>query len=143
MSNTYLSLKEKHQKEYNEFPMAFAFSDRQFEEAMSKLGLTVNDTDKVYSIGLGGYIRKTDSKPLHEMTVRQSKEMKEAIEADTTGEGFIFDMFSYELANHEYGYTREVDSTLDALNFTLDEIMASDKLLNGLRKACKSVGDYE
>jgi hypothetical protein len=92
MKNAYLALKRKHQEEVNNFPMMFAFSNKQFAEGMAKLGLTENDTDKIYSIGGGGYIRKTDSEALSEMFDRHNKEMKNAIDSDLTGEGFIFDM---------------------------------------------------
>lgn len=137
MTNTYLVLKQKHQEEVNNFPMVFAFNNKQFEEAMAKLGLTATDTDKIHSIGGGGYIRKTDSAALSELLDRHDKEMKEAIDSDTSGNGFIFDMFSYELANHEYNYTGEIGPTLDALGLTIDEINACDKLLYGLKKACR------
>ena len=142
MTNAYLILKRKQQEEVNNFPMVFAFSDKQFEEGMEKLGLTATDTSKVCSIGGGGIIRKTDSQTFGDMLEMQKKEMDEAIEADTTGDGFIFDMFSYELANHEYSYTWDIEPTLDALGLTIDEVNASDKLLNGLKKAKKSVSDY-
>jgi hypothetical protein len=135
MSNAYLILKQKRQEEVNNFPMVFAFSDKQFEEGMTKLGLKETDTDKIYSIGGGGFIRKTDSELFSAMFERHNKEMKESIDADLTGEGFIYDMFAYELANHEYGYTGEIDDTLDALGFTEDEINADARLLNGLDKA--------
>jgi hypothetical protein len=135
MENKYLILKQKHQEEVNNFPMVFAFNKKQFEEAMEKLGLTVSDTDKVYDIGGGGLIRKTDSEALNEMGKRHSREMQEAIDGDPTGEGFIFDMFSYELDNHEYGYTGEIEPTLNALALTLEEIEADEKLLHGLNKA--------
>lgn len=49
--NAYKVLKEKRQQEVNSFPIAFAFSDQQFDEGMRKLGLNPTDTDKVYSIG--------------------------------------------------------------------------------------------
>jgi hypothetical protein len=137
MSNTYLILKRKHQEDVNNFPMVFAFSNKQFEEAMEKLGLTVADTDKIYSIGGGGYMRKTDSEAWSEMLDRHSKEMKEAIDSDSTGEGFIFDMFAHELANHEYSYTGEIDPTLDALGLTIDEVNANAKLQRGLEMARK------
>ena len=32
--NKYNELREKHQKEVNDFPIGFAFSDKQFEEQM-------------------------------------------------------------------------------------------------------------
>ncbi|MCK2000804.1 hypothetical protein MZM54_05300 [[Brevibacterium] frigoritolerans] len=137
MTNTYSTLKQKHQEEVNNFPMGFAFSNKQFEEAMEKLGLTATDTDKVVSIGGGGFIRKTDSEALGEMWSRHKKEMKDAIDNDTTGDGFIYHMFSYELANHEYGYTGEIEPALDALGLTIDEINASESLLYGLNLVIK------
>lgn len=140
MTNKYLELKRKQEKEFNEFPMVFAFSDSQFKEGMEKLGLNENDTDKVYKFGnSGGFYRKTDAETLHEMGIRHAKEMQESIESDETGEGFIFDMFSYELANHEYSYTGELDSTLYALDFTHEEVTKTVNLSNGLKKARKSV----
>jgi hypothetical protein len=135
MANKYLELKNKMQKEVDSFPMVFAFSNQQFKEAMEKLGLTENDTDKVFSIGGGGFIRKTDSKAFGEMFDRHEKEMQAEIDNDKTGEGFIKDMFYYELCNHEYSYTRDIESTLDALDLHYEEILASEKLSHGLRLA--------
>jgi hypothetical protein len=140
MSNTYLELTSKHEKELNNFPMAFAFSKKQFAEAMATLGLEVADTDKIYSIGNGGFIRKSDSDALEEMFERHAKEMQEAIDNDSTGDGFIFEMFNYELGNHEYCVTWDVGPALDALGLTLDEVNASPKLLHGLQKARKAQG---
>lgn len=133
--NAYLTLKQKQQEEANNFPMVFAFDNRQFEEAMAKLGLTAGDTDKIYSIGGGGFIRKTDSAPFEEMFERHAAEMQEAVDADATGEGFIFQMFDYELANHEYGYTGDIEPTLNALDLTMDDVKADKRLLHGLAKA--------
>lgn len=144
MSNEYLILKRKHQEEVNNFPMAFAFDNKQFKEGMEKLGLTEHDTDKVYSLsGTGGFYRKTDATALREMFDRHEREMQEAIDDDETGDGFIFDMFLYELGNHEYGYTRELEPTLDALGLTIDEVNESDKLLYGLNKARKIIRENE
>lgn len=142
MANQYLALKKKHQEEVSNFPMVFAFNKEQFGKAMEQLGLSVDDTDKIYSIGGGGYIRKIDSEALHEMFERHGKERQEAIDNDETGDGFIYDMFSYELANHEYGYTGEIEDTLDALGLTYDEVNANEKLLYAFNKACKSQRDY-
>jgi len=136
--NAYLNLKQKRQAEVNSFPMMFAFSDQQFEEGMKNLGLEPTDTDKIYSIGGGGFIRKSDSISLSEMSKRHNKEMQEAIATDQTGEGFIFDMFNYELRNHEYNYTMDVTDTLEALNLTIEEVNADERLINGLSKAKKA-----
>lgn len=133
--NKYQELKKKQQKEINDFPFMWAFNKKQFAEGMEKLGLKETDTDKIYSIGGGGFIRKTDSEKLHEMMERLDAEMKQAIAEDPTGDGFIFDMFNYELANHEYNYTRDISDTLDCLGLTEEEVAADERLLRGLKKA--------
>ena len=135
--NLYEIMKEKHQKEFDEFPVAFAFSDEQFKEGMKKLGLNENDIDKVCSIGNGGFIKKTDAKAFNEMFKRFDKEMKKAIENDKNGTGFIKDMFYYELGNHEYIYTYELEETIDALDLTMEEIEKNENLRKGLQLARK------
>lgn len=136
MMNNYLTLKDTHRKEFEAFPMAFAFSDKQFEEGMKSLGLTPDDTDKIYKMGgTGGFYRRTDAKTLHGMLIRHDREMKEAIASDVTGEGFIFEMFNYELGNHEYSYTGNVSDTLAALGLTMEEVGANPALTTGLEKA--------
>jgi len=120
--NAYEILRNKQQEEFNKFPMGFAFSDEQFKEAMEKLGLTEKDTDKVVSIGAGGFIRKSDVKLFNEMNNRLDKEKKEAIAADKDGTGFIKDMFLYELGNHEYIITYDLTDTLDSLDLTMEDV---------------------
>lgn len=134
----YSLMKRKHEKEFNEFPMMFAFDSRQFEEGMMKLGLTKDDTDKIYSIGGGGFIRKSDSKALDNLLDRHEDEMKEAIANDKTGEGFIFDMFDYELGNHEYCITYDIGPTLDALDLTYEYVKNNENLLKGLKLAIEN-----
>ena len=136
----YLELKQKQQKEVNDFPFGFAFSNQQFTEMMEKFGLKETDTDKIYSIGAGGYIRKSDSNAFDEMFKRHRKEIEDEIEKDKKGTGFIYSMFSYELANHEYCITYDLEPTLDALGLTLDKINENQNLVNGLKKALK---DYK
>ncbi len=133
--NRYDELKEKQQNEFNSFPVAFAFSDEQFKEGMKKLGLNENDTEKVTSIGAGGFIKKTDVKDYINMHKKFEQEIKDEINNQTTGEQFAKDMFESELANHEYGYTLELEDTLDALGYTIDEINNNDNLKNGLKLA--------
>lgn len=133
--NKYAELKNKQQKAVNDFPIFFAFNNKQFENGMKQLGLTMEDIDKIYSIGGGGYIRKTDSEALDTLLSNHQAEHQKAIYADTDGTGYIYDMFSYELGNHEYGYTRELEDTLNALDLTEEEINANQNLLNGLTRA--------
>ncbi|MCM1220789.1 MAG: hypothetical protein NC548_40490 [Lachnospiraceae bacterium] len=136
--NAYKELKDRHQKEMNAFPLGAAFSDKQFAEMMRKWGLTENDADKICSIGAGCFIRKCDKERFFEMLERFKRERKEAIAADKTGNGYIYDMFLYELANHEYCITYDLEETLDALGITVDEVNADKRLLHGLQKARKA-----
>ena len=131
----YLELKQRQQKEVNEFPFGFAFSNEQFKDMMKKFGLKEKDTDKIYSIGAGGYIRKTDSEAMHDMFKRHRKEIENEIKNDKDGTGFIYEMFRYELSNHEYCVTYDIEPTLDALGLTLEEINKNQKLVKGLKKA--------
>ncbi len=70
---------------------------------------------------------------------KHQKEIEEAIEADVDGTGFVYEMFLYEMDNHEYGYTGDLEDTLEALGMTIEEIDGSEKLKAGLEKAKKEV----
>jgi len=136
--NQYRAMKDRHQKEFNAFPIFFAFGDAQFNAAMKAWGLDPNDTDQIYSLGsTGGYYRRSDAPAFHAMTARHDEEFANAISADKTGNGFIYDMFMYELGNHEYSYTGEINATLDALDLTAEDFEKNPALRHGLEKACK------
>ncbi len=141
--NKYEEIKNKHQKRVNDFPLGFAFSNKQFKDMMEKWGLDENDTDKIYSIGGGGFIRKSDLEEYNKMWTEIRKEEKDLIEQDKTGEGYIKDMFLYELENHEYGYTHELEDTLNALELTYDQVMENPTLKHGLELARKEILDKE
>lgn len=140
MANRYAVLREKQQEEFNKLPLGFAFSNKQFDEMMKGWGLDPDkDLDKIYQIPGGGFVQKKDHALLHETMDRHQKEMEEAITADPDGTGFVYEMFLYEMDNHEYGYTGDLEDTLDALGMTIEEIAASEKLMAGLEKAKKVV----
>ena len=135
--NEYVNLVRKQEKEFNNFPMFFAYNEKQYKEGKKTLGV-IDDKD-ICSIEYGGYIRTIDRQSFSDMLERHNKEFKQSIENDKTGEGFIYDMFLYELENHEYFITYELDDTLDALNLTIDEVLNSSTLKNGLLLARKKI----
>ena len=137
--NKYREMKQKHQKEINEFPMFFAFNNKQFVEGMNKLGLSEKDTSQICSIGAGGYIRKADKEAFGNMFKRHADEHNAAIQADKTGNGYIFDMFLYELNNHEFSYTQDYEDTLNALCLTYDELEKNPRLAKGLKRAAEKI----
>lgn len=137
--NRYEEIKNKHQKRVNEFPLGFAFSNQQFKDMMEKWGLSENDTDKIYSMDGGMFIRKDDLEEYNKMWNEIRKEHNDLIKQDKIGDGYIKDMFSYELANHEYCITHELDDTLDALELTYDQVLNTPNLKHGLELARKGI----
>ena len=131
--NIYLAFKEKKQKDINNFPMFFAFSKKQFNEGMSKLGLSPEELDKILSVWSGGYILKKDSEKLDNLLDKHHKQFKELLKDDN----FIYAMFSYELYNHEYCITYDITDTINALGLTKKEIDENPKLKAVLKKAIK------
>ena len=109
---------------------------------MRRLGLDPEkDKDKLCSIGAGGVIRKTDADAMREMFARHRRELQEAIAADKTGDGFIYDMFYTELANHEYSYTGDVTDAVNACGLTVEQLNANPALIIGLKKAADDQRD--
>ena len=137
--NEYTKMKDRIQKEVNNFPMFFAFNNKQFTEGMEKLGLKPNETDKIYSCGnTGGYYRKTDAKILHEMFDRHDKELTAALQDPA----FAYDAFNYELGNHEYVITYNTSDTISALGLTAEQVNNSTVLNEALEKACKAQKEW-
>lgn len=142
--NRYMELRQRQQEEFNALPLGFAFGQKQFDEMMKGWGLDPEkDTNKILSIGYGGYVQKKDADLLHKTTERHTREMEEAIAADTTGEGFIYEMFLYELDNHEYSYTGDTGDTLDALGYTAEQVLGDPRLKRGIEKAVTEIRKRE
>ena len=113
----YEELRANIQKRINELPIKFAFSDRQFKEAMSELGLTESDTDKVRGVIGGGFCLKTDYEKIMKTFLDTEHELEKALEDDD----FCVDAIRYELANHEFCYTYDPDDTMEALGLSLKD----------------------
>ena len=111
--NKYREMRERQQKEFNEFPMLCAYSMKQLEEEMAKHG--VKDTSELVSVFSGCFIKKTDREAFHAMFSRLNKELEEAYKDDK----FLHDAFYEELANHEFCITGDWEPTIDALGISL------------------------
>lgn len=141
---SYRELRDRQQKEFNELPLGFAFSDKQFDEMMEKWGLDPEkDLDKICRIGGSGFIQKKDRTHFREVVKRQDAEMEAAKASDKDGTGFLYQMFLYELDNHEYGYTGDFEDTLDCLGLTWEELKASPVMLKALDKASTEIRERE
>ena len=137
-------MRNRQQKEVNALPMRFAFSQEQFHEVMKEWGLNPKkDLDKIARIPWGGFIQKKDTPLIHETFARHHRELQAAVDADPTGEGFIKDMFLYELENHEYIYTGTAEDALDSLGFSFEDVAADPRLARGLSLAEKEIMGQE
>ena len=129
MKNLYVELQDKHQAEYNAFPMIFAFSNEQFNEGLKKLDATPKE---IVSLGYGSYIRKADVSDFEKMITRLNNEKSEML---NNNDRYTYQAFLYELANHEYGYTYDIEPTLQALNLTADQVANDHRLVSILNDA--------
>lgn len=140
-SETYREMKERHQSEVNALPLAFAFSEKQFKEKLAEWDLTEEDArnGSIIAIGGGGFIKACDRELVISTFERIADEEAAAVEADTDGNGYIYQMFLYELTNHEYSYTQDINETLEALNISASDLENSEALRNGLQRAIETI----
>ena len=114
----YLDLQKKHQKELEEFPIAYAFNDKQLEEALEKLGATKEECVTVF--GHGDIVKRTDAKAFVVMLERQREEMIENLRDDPE---FAEAAFLYEMDNHEYATNWSADEdVLACFAITFEDI---------------------
>ena len=135
--NKYTELKSKHQKEVDAFPFGFAFNKDQYNIMMDKWGFKPTHRSKVMYLEAGCFIRKSDYKSMKEMFSRHEEEHKAAMQDDE----YLYQMFNYELANHEYSYTRELDDTLEALDLSIEEINSNPRMAEALKRAIAAQGE--
>lgn len=114
----YLDFKKQQEKEFAEFPIAYAFNEKQLEEALEKLGATKKEVMTVF--GHGDVVKKEDVKALVALLERHTKEMKKKLIDDPE---FAEAAFLYEMDNHEYAINWSADEdVLDCFSINWDFI---------------------
>lgn len=132
---TYQELKEKHAKEIHEFPIGWAFGMDQFVEMKKELPL--DEGDKYYSIGAGGFVRGKDLPALKAMFARHNQEMQEL----RKNEKELENAFVREMSNHEYCITGDDEEIFRAVGIDFekaskDEIRIFNRAAKKYAKAC-------
>ncbi len=136
----YKEYAKKAQERIKNLPIKYAFSDKQFVQVMEEFGLNPDtDKDKIIRINGGGIIKKVDLPKVKEAVRLNRKDFDKEIAADTTGEGFIFQMFYTELNGHEYNYTCDPTETLDALGMSAQMIAQNPALRKGFNLASQKI----
>ena len=114
----YLDLKKKHEKEFEDFPIAYAFNDEQMKEALKKLGATKEECVTVF--GHGDIVKRTDAKALLALMRRHDEELKQKLRDDPD---FAEAAFLYEMDNHEYTINWSADEdVLGCFAITFEDI---------------------
>lgn len=132
----YLDLMEKHQQEITDFPIAYAFNNKQLEEALEKLGATKEECVTVF--GHGDVMKRTDVPAFKAMLIRHTKELHEALRDEEFAEA----AFLYEMDNHEYAINWSGDEDVFSC-FAIDEKMLYEMGLDGAyRRARKKHMDH-
>lgn len=124
MKNFYIDYKEKLQKEFDNFPMFFAFSEKQFKEGVAKLGFDNEDKSLkgvLVSIGAGGHIRTSDKQAYMDLVDKMHKRLKTALK----DENFLLEALIYEMNNYEFSYSGNFEEILNSLG--LEEKKLTEK----------------
>ena len=101
----YLDLKKRHEKEFEEFPIAYAFNDKQLEEALAKLNATKEEVVTVF--GHGDIVKRENVKPLIALLERHEQELHQRLRDDAD---FAEAAILYEMGNHEYAINYDGDA---------------------------------
>lgn len=100
----YLNLIEKHRREIEAFPIAYAFNEQQLKEALEKLGVeSVKECVTIFNHG--DIVKKENAPKFIEMLKRQMNELKIAMKEEAFAEA----AFLYEMDNHEYAINWDGD----------------------------------
>lgn len=129
----YKETKDYIQKKVNDFPYMWAFSNQQFAELKKRE--QVEDKD-LMQLNTGAIIRKTDL----ERHRKLSAEINDLMEKGYKDYNYCLEMFRYELANHEYGYTWDLDDTIHGLGIE-DELEKNEIMSKALMVASKEIRD--
>lgn len=128
----YINFRDAQRKEFEEFPIAYAFNDKQLAQALEKLGVA-STKECVSVMGHGDIVRKEDAPKLLDLFRRQDEELLEKMKDEEFAEA----AFLYEMNNHEYAINWDGDDdVLGCFNLTFEKLQEM-RLTNAYRKARK------
>ena len=120
---TYKEYREQREKEMNELPIFWAFSNKQLEEEMNKRGLTLKDADKIYRFGNGGFYLRSDAPQIRDYFNKPNRLSDLMKDYD-----FALDAILYEMNNHEYAINWQADWDVCSVFGKVEYTEAEDEL---------------
>lgn len=128
-TEAYLDLQKRQQKELEDFPIAYAFNEKQLEEALKKLGAKKEECVTLFNHG--DVLKKTDVPAFKTMLKRHTKELQEAMK----NEDFAEAAFLYEMDNHEYAINWDGDDDVLAALCLDEKLLKEFGLEDAYRRA--------
>lgn len=112
----YVQLRDKQMEELNNFPIAYAFDEKQLQEALQKLNATKEECVTIF--GHGDIMKKENAPKFIAMLERHTEEMKEAMK----DKDFALAAFLYEADDDVLGcFGMEMD---DLEELELEDVYA-------------------
>ena len=84
-AQAYLDMTKRQQQELTDFPIAYAFNEKQLEEALEKLGATKEECCTY--LNMGDVMKKTDVPAFKAMLRRHTEELQNAMKNEQFAEG--------------------------------------------------------
>lgn len=126
----YLDLLDKQREEVNSFPIAYAFDNKQMEEALKKLGAKKEECVTIF--GHGDIVKKENAPKFIAMLKRHTREVKGLITSDND---IAEAAFLYEMDNHEYAINWDGDDdVLRCFGMDFDDLQEAG-LMDAYRRA--------
>lgn len=130
----YTTFKKQNEKPLQKFyskNVFWAFNNTQFEQGLLKFNIKKGDTNKLISIGAGGFMLKT----AYTEYLKISKQRHKAIRKYMNNSKQIVDALYYEMGNFECGYTGRYWESLKPFGLSLKDLENNKKLYKAYKTA--------
>ncbi|MBK3975982.1 hypothetical protein, partial [Staphylococcus aureus] len=121
MNNLYVEFKKRKRKKINDFDMFFAFDNKQLENGLEKLNVNKNE---IVSIGMNGFIRKSDVQKFKNML----NNFKEEHTKNMKNDDYVYHMFKYQMAYHDYIISYDDEEILDVCNVIEHQFIEEERM---------------
>lgn len=119
-AQAYLDMMKRQQQELTDFPIAYAFNEKQLEEALEKLGATKEECCTY--LNMGDVMKKTDVPAFKAMLKRHTEELQNAMKNEQFALDLIFKTLVDDKVDYSY-LTTMPESTEQTNSIMLDLIL--------------------
>lgn len=122
-------------RKINSLPIVYFYSQKQFEDAMKKLGLNTSQTNLIYRDSVGGGIYKRKDKQLKDYVYNEVSLLLQNLL--NTDDDFFVDAVKTELANCDVCFGGKISDVLSILNLSWADMNTNERTERLFLKACE------